>query len=926
MQSDAEPETLSTRVERLFGSAPRSIVRAAARHLDKRPGALDIYHLEVIAAAAPVIGDPKLVAELIDSMPVTGMHVATDEIDIRSWRNRFREVLPHYPTVTRTKLVKDLVDKSMLHVLSNVPTDRLTPVGEATYLEAMKRDLRGPAFALVRVANAPHMTRGLLVDVLDEVERRIERSEKGTSSRPARAMPIDAVGGALVAVLRQVNEISTDKEVVRAWKLVLRCEMTQQWRRYLTNVVLNNRGLPKDIHPTLLDQINLLEDIEDRQDGLCGILHHRELDEREARRAVELGAVPSQRLPLNTGRLALLRYHAYQTDADEGTLLPANLSDDEIDRRLARKPNRIVDHLIDEMTTQSVLQELCRREDELELPAFSALVRHPALDLATAIEAIARRKERAPRESMKADPYESVSENFRTAAFALQDDREMPVYEYCLMLHPGIDAVTARTLIDEARLQQLAYLLKGVLHNVSVNSNVELEQMVLDVLKQQLEAHTRPGDVGENNGHQALSDRDVANLLRHLACNSSSSSIHSQLVELALSTSNIHLALDLANNDMVRREVLSPTWALFVERGTSGALAHFPYWRTGHSRGWPHHPSELVREILDDPADRFMITRLIEECVEGAEGSLPEHLYATEDERREAFHAAVGQLIDNDLLTRDEWAKLVGARDEHTAHRYITHPKCPSNAVRFVSRAERELKGTVDAMDRGLGELPARDRSVVWSDLPNPTDEGLPRTELSDVIDGQVIAGLTMRTPRTERELRDVAERMGNCIAGFVDGVRAGTHVVSYADGEQRSYAALWSVTRGRKLRLCELNTSFNTNDVPVELRDGVARLTSDVNERRITRVAAVPVVNGPHRAAHVVRRPPARTAKVALHQDVQQTDCSETRGMPDSPSTPATNADTVARHGDVDELATVEVHVAEPPTSASAGHEGIDI
>lgn len=78
------PGTLSERITRMFGRATPVMVRAIAKYLEKGPGEFDHQHLRTIAAAAPVIGDPQLVAQLIDEMPITQMDLSVKRVDIDS--------------------------------------------------------------------------------------------------------------------------------------------------------------------------------------------------------------------------------------------------------------------------------------------------------------------------------------------------------------------------------------------------------------------------------------------------------------------------------------------------------------------------------------------------------------------------------------------------------------------------------------------------------------------------------------------------------------------------------------------------------------------------------------------------------------------------------------------------------------------------
>ncbi len=129
-------------VGELFGIADKAIVRAIEQFVARDPGPLDHVLLRIVAAAAPVIADSRSIVKLIHDLPVTGMRVAFERIDVSQLHEDLQKCLSGNASRmvgrhilgpdTRRRLVRDLIFQTVWDVVGLAPPDAL-PMQQSSF-------------------------------------------------------------------------------------------------------------------------------------------------------------------------------------------------------------------------------------------------------------------------------------------------------------------------------------------------------------------------------------------------------------------------------------------------------------------------------------------------------------------------------------------------------------------------------------------------------------------------------------------------------------------------------------------------------------------------------------------------------------------------------------------------------------------------
>lgn len=233
-------------VKELFGTDHGNVVSAVAEFLQGEPGSFDHHRLRVIAAAASTFEDPNDVAHLIKTMPLTGMNVAAHVIDLVQTREDFAKVLlPGYKSITRRRLVKDLVDEATLEILDNSPFEHIPPRARdimRPHLRKRLKDSRDGTSVL-----HPAVDEELVSQHLDDLEALLESRETEESLQIPVQRPLSRTPNLVLDP--QYNRIR-DEDIERAWKIY---QCGQPWDLTLSHAVGNSRLLQSNSQSVLVE-------------------------------------------------------------------------------------------------------------------------------------------------------------------------------------------------------------------------------------------------------------------------------------------------------------------------------------------------------------------------------------------------------------------------------------------------------------------------------------------------------------------------------------------------------------------------------------------------------------------------------------------------------------------------------------------------
>lgn len=556
---------------------------------------------------------------------------------------------------------------------------------------------------------------------------------------------------------------------------------------------------------SLIEEINRLSSPSESLVYRSVLLCQKTLPEEWARQIVEKGVINGS-YPESAVRTGVLREWTYTPGNTDGQLLPQDMAPDEIDARLARLPSKELFNsaVISVMESVDALRHIGERAGELTPHDLKYLIRNPNTSLADAGVALQLRANSTQKSaSTPLHHHDEVSSETRYG-----------YYKELFLSNPHLDADTAIAMIEAEEAPRRERLAMIAVTNAISNAR----QPLIDALAEMLVTHIET--LPEYAEHYSTAMESMLNDVARVA---RSRNAQERLTHLALNDDYKELGVALARNATVGVDLLERLDARFYDPNDSDQALQEPF-VISKSYG----PDDVADLLLEGRASRQALEMLVNVCAGRTNAATAGRATA---EQIEKCHEALERLASSGMLGDEHWEQLTSADDPHVAIRYASNPECPVGASRLGSPAHTQVATTLEAMDRGLGEWPRPRPNLRWDALPNDEDEELPRTDLTELIDGRVIAGIEFTTPRTIRDMEEIASKMANCVGHFAGSVEDGTSVVAVGRSEARNYAIVWNIAPdGRRLELYEVNTDFNTGEVPFELTQGVNLLTHEVN------------------------------------------------------------------------------------------------
>lgn len=826
------------RVSALFGSSPRVILLAVGNFLGRGPAELDHHNLRIIAAASRAINDPQIVARMIDALPITKMVVAAKPMSMEKSCRQFEQVLSSYPPTTRKNLVDDLMRKTILHFLENSPPEKVPkPARDLVAIHLLELAQSRRSLDQATAIMSPFATREIVDRALDAIERRIERAEQGDTR-----LPLGLVDETLKAVL--TNEDCTTADVVeRAWNLAGRCEADESWARVLYCAAKNPELLQLEGDAILdaIDQIDVLlvasPSVEHTRRALrATLVSMSTCPETVARRAVEHGCTDVG-FSVVDPRILTLRVLWY-SDSSGRDLLP-RMTSDEIDERVADLPSKyITAKMVSAMRNSEALRKLTTRSNELGVSQLAMLIHHPHTPDDCQF----------PRPSRWPALFGVFSAKVRERSSFARDE--------CLISNRRVDDISLAKMVknasDEVKRESL---LRHAVRNPSAGP------AVLEIVK------TSPYLVAELA--RSTSSRQMHERLLNLWSQwMHKASTANWGLKVTLRSSALELGRALVGNGTVNREIYErfeqqeARWRGAGESSTTEMVVP----KLFSSSSFGYGPTDVATLVLEGAAPPDRVGALVDDYVRNQHQDMAD---------------VILQLADRDLLDNVHWAQLTAMSDVHLAMRFATHPRCPTRSSELEPIAVQALENTAEAVTKGVSLPKGRPRS--WDRLPDISDLTFPNAETADLLDRQKIDQSELVVLRTKRQLNEAAEIMGNCLAAYADRVHKGRCLVAIATTGVNTLAVAWGVERDSpgavKLRVEQINSRFNTGDVPSGFREGVHRLTQQLHDGELVPVAErvsseVEVrvstsVDRPPRSRVVVHRTPARRRlELAANED----------------------------------------------------------
>lgn len=835
--NDVNPElttvdtTPRAKIAELFGSSPTVVLKAVGNFLTKMPGTLDHHNLRTIAAAAPHIRDPKLVAQLIDEIPLTGMHVAARPIDVDGVRAHLARILPSYPARTRQRLVADLVYQTTLQFVSFVPPDEATERARS-FMEqhlvklATKPDRQAEAIA------SPFATARVVDAALDHIEQRIDRAARRSVGHRQRKLPLQLVAGDLAQVFDSKVTCTTPAHVARAWQLVERCARDRTTMRNLIRNIVINKKLESDVGHSVLDMIGDSEEpsgyfkprsFASRMRGYMVAVP--EMPEDVVQRAVAEGATLSEpgedefESTLDLGSLVDARLFAIRKShyASNSGLLN-RLSSRELDRRAAAlPPNQLTPRLVRQLEDSQALRVVAAKARSLSPTSLTALIENQHL----------------PADSPVASSwYNATLGNFRDLVRGTNDESRR-----------------RRQVIVDPRLTDAE--LVGIVKSAPTKR----------LRTARLEVAVRNPSAGQQLFDYAISLTPHSDALVMLAESTASPQMHRRLAELVTQIQSSDL-VEFGKSDeqqqgwffigqriqMALRDNGSTSMYLSGESEAYECLLR----KTPEGR-FTIYADDVTRVPLTSspppyPPDGYVVSGFSELDVAAAvirDGSRANHridalVAHVADQRADGdlrkAEEAVALLAEADLLSHEHWLALSGALDRHVALRFAMHRNCKTGDSLLAPAAETMISNTVEALDAGVA-LPSRTALKSWDQLPDVKHAPFPRPREVELLDGRLVAGRRLKVISTPRELTEVADWMGNCLDGYQDDARQGRSVIATAGEKPDLLAVSWVVDKtdgGVTLRVGEINSRFNRHEVPRAFATEIRSMTAQLTRREL--------------------------------------------------------------------------------------------
>lgn len=789
-------------VAELFGRSDNLIVRAVDDFLDKNPGSLDQYGLRTIAAAAPYFGDANQVARMIDLLPITRMNIALAPLDIEHASAQFGHVVPNFSPRTSQKLVMDMVRTSARELIMNSPPERVPPTASKLVTDHLLKEVKGAGpLAISGLLRSPFVSSEVITRSLDRIERFLAGA--------------GAVGGirCLEHVLdARLSDVITDQDLERAWQLIRDSAATPSKNIHIVlTASANDRLVARHAH-SILDLVDAGKGFALTAAYVRGnIVASRAAPEDAVHRALRDSALAQENG--RDQRLFRARVRHYK-DSNE----PFALSAVEIDRALAAGPfeNTGAMFWAETIEDRQALEMLVTHVSEMYPEAVASLTRNPNLESSLVAKVLAQ-----------TDPTDC----WNTKAGELRADIAEMLASPKLTDGQLADLLR-RSDVDETG-NRAALTVEVALCNVSSGPEV------FTVLEEF--ARSQPRDWLERT-------------LKRVATNTASPHIQTQIARRALDADDRGLIALVMQNGTVRDDL----WEELSRRvppanneiRTEGLVEPYPDAKLGHYTTTRSYGDEDVLDLIASgraPRDR------------------PHSLT-----REWGFNAELtARLLDTGLVGDEKLTSMTESPDIHVALRFATHPSSAEIESRLESPSSMMLEATGVTLASQQAALPDEKDAGSWADLPSTKEVPLPSGPLHPLLKGREVGNLVLEMPRTKRDLDRLADEMGNCIARYSRAIETGTHVLAYMRDRQEIYAAMWEISGSPLLfqlpgvggdyfstvRLVELNSKFNENNVPANLRTAITQLTDSINRRELQSVEAEQA-----RTRQVLVRPPRRT------------------------------------------------------------------
>lgn len=818
---------------------PSPVVAAALKRFARRgPGTLDLRNLELVAAAESSFTDPNHIAFVIDQLPVTQMQLAVAPVDRAQAEAQFQQILPKFRPVTSRKLLLDLLTTSTVTIVENSP-ENIVP-------EAAKDLVRADLWARLKddpyVLRQRFITPEMITAVVDHVEAEIERGVPATENTSMLSM----VFGARAAA------VATDTDLLRAWKILERQDVDHR----VEGAVLDATEIPRLVELVGDSMVSWFEHRgSDKEGGYGTLLQTHSLSEADAYRLVKMKGV---RLRNDLNAIGALRQFHYYRSSE---LLPP-MTPEEVDVRAATTlPSQVLrGDLIAQIRNPEAIDILVGRVSELDYDAIEELIDHVAIESRHVLPILENARRNTDIEQDELDELTVLP----IEALDLDD----------VLLDQLVDRVANRDLQDTAL--ELAAL------------SPTCGPVVFDrILRRQAALDAEPPlfDAGVQKAPRTL--------LHSVAANSASLHVHRAISEIAQRTNDDSLARSLMSNGSVHVEVWQALKSTFPDlsaevQGCSSGL-FFPTDMHGDLSARSCGYSEIdMKDLIasgDAPPDR--VAWLMSNGVSSMESRFSggtRHLAE-----------AVLSLIEVGHLN-DEMLEMTGHPDRHLALEVASKLPPTSDQSRFMLPAVQALQETELVLhEQGVG-LPPDKGLRAWSQLPNADSKPLEPSSFNQILEGRVVDGLTLRTPRSRRDVRDLSKYMRNCLDSYVDDVSRGESILAHARTDSDTYAVLWrlrqtsdrdpseqvgipvelvlppssveglpSDTTAVRLHVYEVNSRFNAGEVPESFEAAIRELTEQINDGtiRFPTPSEVAEKASPQRAPEPVRlvRPPRRRA-----------------------------------------------------------------
>lgn len=865
---DAPNKSHRERVQALFGISSRVLIEAVGSFLKAEPGPLDHHNLRIIAAAAPHIGDPQLVAEMVQRLPITKMFVAARSVDLETLRDDFGAVLPKVTkTRVRQRLVTSLIEDTNRQVLEFCPPQRLTQEARATVKTRLLKLAKGTQQDQAVAVSSELSDNSIVKATLDAIEEKARRAEQ--AGETSRKLQLRFIGDALVQVIDRENAHATSEDVERAWRLVQSCEITglnQETYDVVLSKIVSNHKLNQRVAHSVLDAIDGLEaeqwaqaefklTPEQMRSRMAAV---PDMPESAAARAVLSGIDSTDRDWSVDNRWLLLRARHYGSSRN---LLP-RLSSDQVDRTVVTFPlDQLSLFTIARMTNPEALRKLAQNASQLNPDCLAFLIANDHTPSDVRFGEISPPKSGRKQQENAWHPGLTERENWLVRDPRLtdaelarivdqeSDETRRSSFAKIVSTHPSARERVFRVFLkdnfnrthDSGRMNPLNRF-------VMYTADPGMHQLIVDTF--------------DRYWTRAAYRQVVSEVAYHLMHNT-----HFDVKFLpARWKENPNVAELLRDDTMIPMLSISPMRQEY-----------------GYGPQPGYGPMEIARKVIDSDDDDVRRFHRVD--------SIFSHLHHGYLRHRPEAQDAILHLSEHGCLPQKHLRSLIEDPDLHLSMIAATDKTNMEANTAYELTVERSVASSASAVGRGMAVPSADSKLRTWKDLPDESDFPFRLPSGAEALNGQIVDGSKLELVRTGRVLGDVAEHMGNCLAGYEEPAKAGNRVIATVQTASGMIAVSWNVVwddvrRKPSLTVGEINSRFNRNEVSAKLREDVSVLTELFNNGKLKEVekSAQTEVVGTDDAqlgsadeqteAHTVqpvRRPAPRRPLVLDHGPVRQ-------------------------------------------------------